>query len=62
MKTFIFFNGYGRGEIIFITQANNIEELGWTIPLTEDSTYLVSIDGRIFRFVDEPHIIEVQGN
>ena len=60
MKTFIFFDCYG--DIIFITQANNVEELGWTIPLTEDSTYLVSIDGRVFRFMAEPYIIEIKDN
>lgn len=60
MKTFTFINDYD--DIMFITQANNIDELGWTLPLTEDSTYLVSIDGKVFRFADEPYIIEIKDN
>ena len=47
---------------MFFTQANEVEELGWTLPLTEESTYLVSIDGKIFRFANEPSIIEIKDN
>ncbi len=58
MRTFAFINDYD--DIMFVTQANNIEDLGWTLPLTEESTYLVSIDGKVFRFADEPSIIEIK--
>ena len=60
MKTFIFINDYD--DIMFITQANEVEDLGWTLPLTEESTYLVAIDGKIFRFADEPSIIQIKDN
>lgn len=60
MRNFVFVNDYD--DIMFFTQANEVEELGWTLPLTEESTYLVSIDGKIFRFADEPSIIEIKDN
>lgn len=60
MRNFIFVNN--KHNIMFFTQANEVEELGWTLPLTEESTYLVSIDGKIFRFANEPSIIEIKDN
>ena len=60
MRNFIFVNN--KHNIMFFTQANKVEELGWTLPLTEESTYLVSIDGKVFRFADEPSIIEIKDN
>ena len=60
MRNFVFVNN--KHNIMFFTQANKVEELGWTLPLTEESTYLVSIDGKVFRFADEPSIIEIKDN
>ena len=60
MRNFVFVNN--KHNIMFFTQANKVEELGWALPLTEESTYLVSIDGKVFRFADEPSIIEIKDN